>query len=83
MSKPEEGHVGFKSYALLLSLLLGAAWTIFEFVWDFLPAEAITLPMIQKYLVVLVIILFFWNIFIFLIHMLFKVVFKAETKYFA
>ena len=81
MSEKEKPiHVGFKSFALMLSMILGVVWTLFEFFYEWLTATAFTPQMIVKYGIGLVLIYVIYLFLTYLAHMIWKLIYKIETK---
>lgn len=80
----EEGkaiHVGFKSFLLFLGMLLATVYTVLEFVMNWLTADVITSDMIVKLAIVWVVLLLVITALAYIAHMIWKLVFLAETKY--
>jgi len=74
-------HVGFKTLALILGLILGVIWTLLKFFYEWVTAETITMDMVANYSIGLIFVYVLWIMFTYLAHMLWKLVFKVEEKY--
>lgn len=72
----EVKHVGFKTVALILGWLLGAVWTILDFLVNWL--NGVDMTVITNWLLGLVACIVLFPIFAYIAHILWKFAYKVE-----